>query len=461
MAIPVIAIFDVGKTNKKVFLFDERYNIVLERTSCFEETADEDGDPCDDLRMLTSWVHDTVEELEKLSKFDIRAINFSSYGASFVHLDENGKPLTPLYNYLKPYPEHLKRQFYDLYGGEVKIATETASPVLGNLNSGMQLYRLKYEKPEVFDKVSYSLHLPQYLSYLLTGAPYADITSIGCHTGLWDFRKNDYHEWVSKEGIMQKLPPVFPSDSALEVNVAGKQRFVGVGLHDSSAAFIPFISSFHEPFVLLSTGTWCISLNAFNSSPLTVEELNNDCLSYISYKRVPVKASRLFAGSEHEQQTKRIASHFDVSPTFYQKLKFNPSLAGKLRGGSEGTGVLKNNSNLIASAFGSRGLSSFVSAEEAYYQLILDLLKLQTKATSLVLEGASVNRIFVDGGFSKNSIYMNLLASAFPEMEVYAASVAQATSIGAALAIHKYWNKQPIPANIIDLKFYSASEIAI
>lgn len=46
-AIPVIAVFDVGKTNKKLFLFDENYKIVFERTARFIETVDEDGEPCE------------------------------------------------------------------------------------------------------------------------------------------------------------------------------------------------------------------------------------------------------------------------------------------------------------------------------------------------------------------------------------------------------------------------------
>ncbi|EOR95142.1 Rhamnulokinase RhaK in alpha-proteobacteria [Arcticibacter svalbardensis MN12-7] len=86
---------------------------------------------------------------------------------------------------------------------------------------------------------------------------------------------------------------------------------------------------------------------------------------------------------------------------------------------------------------------------------------MQTQASKLVLEGTNVKRIFVDGGFSKNPIYMQLLASAFPEMEVFAASVAQATSIGAALAIHKHWNSKSLATNIIDLNFYSASELVL
>ena len=67
---------------------------------------------------------------------------------------------------------------------------------------------------------------------------------------------------------------------------------------------------------------------------------------------------------------------------------------------------------------------------------MLDIIAQQYFSTSLVLEGTKVRRIFVDGGFSKNLVYMNLLALVFPDIEVFAASMAQATAIGAALAIN-------------------------
>ncbi|MEI9908231.1 MAG: hypothetical protein WDO71_00270 [Bacteroidota bacterium] len=38
-------------------------------------------------------------------------------------------------------------------------------------------------------KIKYALHLPQYLSYILSGKLNTDITSIGCHTHLWYFQK--------------------------------------------------------------------------------------------------------------------------------------------------------------------------------------------------------------------------------------------------------------------------------
>jgi hypothetical protein len=43
-------------------------------------------------------------------------------------------------------------------------------------------------------------------------------------------------------------------------------------------------------------------------------------------------------------------------------------------------------------------------------------------------------------------------------MEVYAASMAQATAIGAAIAIHQSWNNKSLPGDIIELKYYSPNK---
>jgi sugar (pentulose or hexulose) kinase len=455
-ALPVIAIFDVGKTNKKLFLFDEDYQIVFERSARFAETADEDNFPCENLESLRSSVFDSLNEVFRNQDFEVKAINFSAYGASFVHIDENGKPVAPLYNYLKPYPDYLKKQFYDAYGGEEEFSYKTASPVLGHLNSGMQLYWLKYERPDIYKKIKYSLHLPQYLSYLITRKAYSDITSIGCHTNLWDFEKNNYHEWVYKEQIIEKLAPIVSADHVVNGAFYESDYVAGAGLHDSSAALIPYLINFHEPFILLSTGTWCISLNPFNDQPLTLKELECDCLSYMTYQGKPVKASRLFAGNEHEQQVKRIAGFFNQNHLYYRSIEYDNQIIDDLQKNENSD--LKNmplKDLLKESPFQQRDLSAFSSVEEAYHQLISDIVTQQFASTQLVLKGTAAKRIFVDGGFSKNAIYMNLLASFFPEMEVFAASMAQATALGTALSIHNTWNKKPLPDDIIKLKHFS------
>jgi sugar (pentulose or hexulose) kinase len=258
------------------------------------------------------------------------------------------------------------------------------------------------------------------------------------------------------EAVIEKLAELISSDAVVPVSIGAKNYAVGVGLHDSSAALIPYLN-FQYPFILISTGTWCICLNPFNHSPLTREELEQDCLCYMTYRGKPVKASRLFAGRDHEQQLKRIADHFNQDATHYTSMAFNPEICAGLKKKNNVANKERNtNLALKQSVFALRDIADFSTGEEAYYQLITDLVNQQLASAQLVLEGTAVRRIFVDGGFSKNDIYMNLLASVFPEMEVFAASMAQSTAMGVAISIHHAWNKNPVPNDIIELKYYSA-----
>ncbi|WP_341841603.1 FGGY-family carbohydrate kinase [Chitinophaga caseinilytica] len=437
--IPVIAVLDIGKTNKKLFLFDGAYRVVHEKNVRLPETADEDGDPCECLHSLREFVHASLEEALALPGVDVRAVNVSAYGASLVYIDAGGKPLTPLYNYLKSYPAELRNRLYERYGGKSGFSRQTASPALDSLNSGLQLYRLRMERPELFTQVKHALHLPQYVSFLLTGAPCADITSIGCHTALWDFEKRDYHAWVQNERLAGVMGPLRNAGEVVNGTVAGREIPTGPGLHDSSAALIPYLLQFREPFVLISTGTWCISLNPFNDTPLTAGELEQDCLCYLSYDARPVKAARLFSGFVHEREVARIAAHFNREPAHYQSVPFIAAMMGEMLPGGD---------------FASRDLAGFHSDTAAYHQLIYDLVTAQYHSTALVLEGAPVRKIFVDGGFGKNEVFMRMLAAQFRGMEVFAATVPQATALGAALALHGVWQNGPLPQQLITLAAY-------
>jgi L-fuculokinase len=449
MKTPTIAIFDIGKTNKKLFLFNEAYKIVFEKTSNTTEITDEDGFLGENLIELNNWLLSTWEEILLLPNFEIKALNFSGYGASFVHIDEKGKPVSPLYNYLKPINPELLDKFYANNGGKIEFPKITASPILGNLNSGMQLLSLKYEKPIVFKNIYYSLHLPQYLSSVFTNQFYSEITSIGCHTNLWDFTKMEYHSWISNESIYEKLAPMANSNFSVKISNID----FGVGLHDSSSALIPYLKHQEnsDPFILLSTGTWCISLNPFNAEPLTDYQLNKDCLCYLQPNGKPVKASRLFGGHFHEVETTRIANYFKVEIDFYKSLIFDLEHYKKVIKSF----VPVNFSDTNTCYFSEKDLSKFNSADEAYNQLIYDLVKQQVFSLNLIIaKNNTISNIFVDGGFSKNNIFMHLLAKEYPQFNIFGAEVAQASALGAALILHEKWNKKALPFNLISLKKY-------
>jgi len=165
-----------------------------------------------------------------------------------------------------------------------------------------------------------------------------------------------------------------------------------------------------------------------------------------------VKASRLHAGFEHELQVKRIAEHFNQDIHRYSDMVFDPEIKRSLQ---SNTPALSLSDGLI---FRSRNLADFKTDTEAYHQLIADLVDLQILSTRLVIKGSIVKRIFVDGGFSHNNVFMHLLANGFPGMEVYAASMAQASALGAALAIHSEWNSKSIPTDLIELRYYSTGQ---
>ena len=102
-----IAIYDVGKTNKKLFLFNRQYEILHEESIQVDEKQDEDHFPCEDIEAVRAWIIDSLSGILAMPGIRLRAVNFCAYGASLVHVDEQGRILTPLYNYLRPYPSAL------------------------------------------------------------------------------------------------------------------------------------------------------------------------------------------------------------------------------------------------------------------------------------------------------------------------------------------------------------------
>jgi sugar (pentulose or hexulose) kinase len=414
-------------------------------------SKDDDGDDCEDLNQLTAWIKKTFEEAMQNPAFDIQAVNFTSFGASYVHLNDSGVPVTPLYSYLKHYPDDLLDQFYQTYGNKETLAVDTASPPLGMLNSGLQLYWLKHRKPEYFKTIKRSLHLPQYCSYLITGRRFADITSIGCHTALWNFKENQYHHWVVKEGIDNIFPPIAPTSSYIRLNSGTKKLIAGVGIHDSSAALAPYLLNVEKPFILLSTGTWSIAFNPFSKELLHAEDLSKDCLYYLNFLGKPVKACRLFLGNEHNYQIKKIAARFDKDDNYHRQVKFDKSIAQKLiRENNPEKKFIPETMDVTPLLPQLRkrkvNLDLFESYEEAYHQLNLDLTALQELSLQLVIGQTKISKLYISGNFCDNQPFIALMATRFPKLKVYTSIISRATALGAAAIIHLHWNgDRPFP----------------
>lgn len=428
----VTAVFDIGKTNKKFFLLDENYNEVYREYTSFDEIQDEDGYPTENIEALQTWIKEVFYSVLENEDFNIKAVNFSTYGASFVHIDKNAQVLTPLYNYTKEIDEKLVMEFYEKYGPELELTRTSGSPKSGLLNSGMQLYWIKHTKPEIFQKIKYSLHLPQYLSYIFTGIPVSEYTSIGCHTALWNYETKDYQEWVYKEKFYKILPPIVFAATGFEINFNGKRIKVGVGIHDSSSALLPYVRSVKKPFVLVSTGTWSIALNPFSNVPLTAEETKNGCINYMQINSKLVKSSRLFLGMEYKLQVQELTKKFKVDENHHKNINFDVDTYFE---------IIKDFKYCFRWKFFSdenmpeKTHYLYHTFEQAYYQLMIELVKLQVKAIKKIVNIHQIDRIYVEGGFTDNNLFINLLSYYLSEMQLRTTQASLGSALGAAIAI--------------------------
>ncbi|WP_339623444.1 FGGY family carbohydrate kinase [uncultured Winogradskyella sp.] len=428
----VTAVFDIGKTNKKFFLFDDKFKEVYKEYASFDEIKDEDGYATEDLEALKSWIKALFNRILKSDEFTIKAINFSTYGASFVHLDENGEVLTPLYNYTKHIDDTLVEDFYKKHGPELEFARTTGSPKSGLLNSGMQLYWIKHTKPLIYKKIKYALHLPQYLSYIFTGIPFSEYTSIGCHTSLWNYETKDYHDWVYKEEIHKVLPPIVSTETSVNMNYNGKRIKIGVGIHDSSSALLPYVRSVKKPFVLVSTGTWSIALNPFTDTPLTTEETQDGCINYMRINGKPVKSSRLFLGNEYKLQVRELAAKFNKPKDYHKTVIFNYDTYFEITRDFEYSFKWKS--------FKDKNMPlqtnySYDSFDDAYHQLMIELVRLQVESINRIVNTQSIDRLYVDGGFTDNDLYIKLLSHYLRDMKLRTTKAALGSALGAAIAI--------------------------
>ncbi|MDO5988530.1 FGGY family carbohydrate kinase [Flavivirga amylovorans] len=428
----VTAVFDIGKTNKKFFLFDKGFNVVHKEYIHFDEIKDEEGFPTEDLSALQKWLKDVFYRVIESEVFDVIAINFSTYGASFVHLDEKGEPLTPLYNYLKSIDKELRTSFFEKYGPEDEFLKTTGCSGLSFLNSGMQLYWLKYKKPEIYNKIKYTLHLPQYLSYIFTGIPISEYTSIGCHTALWDYEKRDYHEWVYKENINQILAPIVSTETSTNMNYNGKRIKIGVGIHDSSAALLPYVRSIKKRFVLVSTGTWSIVFNPFAKTPIATDSNYKDQINYMRINGKPVKATRLFLGNEYKIQIKKLTEHFNVDEDHHKSVKFDYDTFFEIT--KDFQNYFKWES-IVTDDMPEMTKIPFNKFEHAYHQLMVELVILQTKCIKEAVMNDDIRQIYVDGGFSDNDVYIKLLSHYFREKKLRTTDASLGSALGAAISI--------------------------
>jgi L-fuculokinase len=449
-----IAVLDVGKTNKKILVYDEGLQVIEQAYASFP--ADESGPVhLERIAEQQAWFLDQLSDVSR--RFDIGVISTTTHGATFVGVTEDGVPALPVIAYTTDPGEDFRHRFTEQYGDPAQLHRRLSTPDLGGLvclGRGIAFARERF--PEQFRRVRFLLGLPQYFGMFFTGRAAAECTCLGCHTYLWDFAKRDWSFMVDRLGIRALVPPRVgrPGDVLGSVSLDVARRtglapgtLVTCGIHDSNASLLPFLIQEDAPFVLNSTGTWCVAMAPTRSTELTASERARNAFLNCDAFANPIKTTIFMGGGEHDAWWEQIrkASGAAMFPSF------DPALAASLLAAADtfifpgvirGTGPFPDSRSRIWAKGRVQSLDAIrkgtapaAGLEDACkaYTLLNAALAIQTYEQLTGVGITDGTPIFVEGGFRRNDAYCALLASLFPKSKVLRTSLTEATALGAAI----------------------------
>ena len=261
----------------------------------------------------------------------------------------------------------------------------------------------------------------------MSGVLASEVTSLGCHTDLWNPSAGVFSSLVDKLNIRQKLPPIKPAGAALGPVLPAIAAAVGLsenvlvfcGIHDSNASLLPYVLAFTPPFSVVSTGTWTIAMSiGGEEKPL---DPDRDTLINVNALGQPVRSARFMGGREFDLMTGGIVGDLDSAAT-QETLSSHVMLLPAVL---PDTGPFQGSNSRWVGAEPPAASEARAIATAFYLALVT--------AECLLLTG-HVGQIVVEGPFAKNQPYLAMLAAATGS-EVRLAASQTGTSIGAALLV--------------------------
>lgn len=463
----LIAVFDVGKTNKKIVLFDRAMQIVESVQQQFgpEERTNLDVEPLHNIR---NWFLDTLSSLSK--RYTIAAISVTTHGGNFVGIDCRGNMTFPVLSYTNEPGKAFQDEFYETMGDPQELHVACATPPFENfINQGKNIYFVKNNFPEAFAATCRILNYPQYFGYILTGNMATELTSIGCHTYLWDFQTWGWSSVAKKLGVDRLYPgemkrpyEILGTVSAEVVRKTGlhPDTIVTVGSHDSNASLIPYMITSSSDFLLNSTGTWCVALHPEREAKITGRDTGKLILYNISVFEKPVRTAIFMGGTEFETYWNMLKSYHGLDrlppfqPRLYREVLKDSScfiFPGIVKGGvqfpNSKPGVYENqNFYPLADIESGCRIPEFFKRPNYAYAVLNISLALQSAEAFKNTHIGRETEIVTTGGFTKNKDYNALLKALLPENNVSTSSITEATALGASLLARCSLENKPLSA---------------
>ncbi|MDL2229727.1 carbohydrate kinase [Treponema sp. OttesenSCG-928-L16] len=453
-----IAVIDIGMTNKKVAVYDDRLNQIDAQYKNFSPQLI-DGLECHGLEAMEDWFLEKLADGAK--RFPIKVIAVTTHGATFVCTDTAGNVSLPSIFYTHEPGDAFHDEFYREFGSPEELQKATCTPYLkAMINMAKGIYFAKKRYPEAFAKTAYLFNYPQYWGFRLTGIYGMEGTYMGCHSYLWDWEKQRLSTAAEKLGLVPLMPGrlhnswdilgTITPELAERTGLPG-ETIVTMGIHDSNASLLPHFAKKGETgFVLNSTGTWCVLMNPVKDHGFSPDEIGKVVFFNISAFGGPVKTAIFLGGQEFESWSRLIMGIHkrDDIPPFNKDLYITilkerraflmPELtAGSGQFPNSKPRVLEDGKeyHFAGMSAGSTGTALppvFGDYERAFALLKISLV-MQT-LTALERSGlAPGNEVYTEGGFRRDRAYNALLSAALPDNRLFLTGIAEASAFGAAM----------------------------
>ncbi|NVO24356.1 FGGY-family carbohydrate kinase [Donghicola mangrovi] len=414
-----IAVIDVGKTNAKLALVDSTTMSEVAVVTRPNKVLPGPPYPHFDLEGHWAFFRAALRELHQTHGID--AISVTTHGASGVLLDETGGLACPMLDYEHTGPDDLSIDYNALRPD----FAATGSPRLPmGLNLGAQLHWLLETQDGLRDRLAHFVTYPQYWGYLLTGTLATDVTSLGCHTDLWNPFEQTFSPLVGALGLSTVMAPAMRSDAVLGHVTSALAAEIGFtrpipvtcGIHDSNASLYPYLGQ-EAPFAVVSTGTWVVAM-AIGTEPRDLDPAR-DVLVNTNALGQPVPSARFMGGREYELIRPVHAAPTDADrATVLDGILLLPSV-------EPSSGPFQNRQ------------IAWIGPEPTGGPRLVALswyLALMTREC-LDLAGAQ-GPVIVEGPFARNADYLDMLAALSPH-GVQVATSLTGTSVGAAMLAGK------------------------
>jgi len=253
-------VLDIGKSNAKLVLIAAD-GAVLRTTSVLNESVQDatHGFLALGVARLQDWLLHAVPEL--LAGAVPARVSVTTHGAAFCAIDDDGLVLPPI---------DYEWDGYDgvtaAFDASLANFAHHGTARLGQgLNGGRQIDFVHRRWPALAQRIRYWLPYAQYWSWWLGGAACTEVSSLGCHTGLWAPAEGRYSDWAIARGIAERFAPLRPAWDVVGTLRPALARAwslpadveIIAGVHDSNACLARHIRT-HPRATVVSTGTWCI-----------------------------------------------------------------------------------------------------------------------------------------------------------------------------------------------------------